>query len=68
MSNIEKISAVVYQTEQGGTVTLAPHPNGGWKVDDTNTGRVEHLQSIPAFMAYCRANYSWPMPSSEAVN
>ena len=65
---MEKISEVIYSTEQGGTVTLTQGSEGGWDVADTNTGRTEHFANIPGFMAYCRTNYSWPMPTIAMVD
>lgn len=68
MATMERISAVKYSTEQGGIVTLTPAGGGGWNVEDGNTGRTEHFDSIPGFMAYCGTNYSWPMSTASVVD
>ena len=67
MANMEKVSAVEYQTEQGGTVTLSGQ-HGEWVVEDTNTGRTEHFATIPEFFTYCRENYTWPMTSCKNID
>lgn len=54
---MEAISEVQYANG----VTLHTRTAEGWPVTDANGER--HLfASIPAFMAWCSENYSWPMP------
>lgn len=59
---MERVEAVEYQTEQGGTLTLR-YDRPQWKVEDTNTGQTHAFASIPAFFAFCDEHYSWPMPT-----
>lgn len=58
---MERVAQVTYDNG----VTLYARTADGWPVTDADG--TEHLfASIPAFMAWCEANYSWPMP--EAVS
>lgn len=41
-------------------VTLHTRTAEGWPVTDVNGERLL-FASIPAFMAWCAENYSWPM-------
>lgn len=53
---METVNEVTYANG----VTLHTRTDEGWPVTDANGDRLM-FASIPAFMAWCRANYSWPM-------
>jgi hypothetical protein len=53
---METISEVKYANG----VVLHKRTAEGWPVTDVD-GKHHTFASIPAFMAWCRVNYSWPM-------
>lgn len=50
----------IAQTEYANGVTLYARTPAGWPVTEAD-GTEHTFESIPAFMAWCRTNYSWPM-------
>lgn len=53
---MESVSEVTYSNG----VTLKAKDANGWHVLEAD-GAAHTFASIPAFMAWCRTNYSWPM-------
>lgn len=58
MSNTYAVASVTYANG----VVLHTRTAEGWPVTDANGDRLM-FASIPAFMAWCSENYSWPMPN-----
>ena len=61
MSSTYAVASVTY----GNGVVLHKRTDEGWPVTDVD-GTRHMFPSIPAFMAWCEANYSWPMPELSA--
>lgn len=53
---MESVSEVTYSNG----VTLKAKTAEGWKAVEAD-GTEHTFESVPAFMTWCRTNYSWPM-------
>lgn len=59
---MERVKQVTYANG----VTLYTRTPAGWPVTEAD-GTEHTFASIPEFMAWCEATYSWPMPDGVAA-